>query len=135
METKFDLNKIQKLIRTHELNGWLFYDFQNLDAISSRLLSISLSTRRWYYFVPSRGAAVKIVHAVENQIFDHLPGKKEVYRTWEELRSQLGKTLGGLKTGDYNELTLTGYTTGGEAFIGTQDILVIDNVPVGAGGK
>ena len=45
------------------------------------------------------------------------------------------KTLDGLKTGDYNTLTLTGFTTGQEAFIGTQDILVIDNVPEGTGGK
>ncbi len=45
------------------------------------------------------------------------------------------KTLDGLKIGDYNTLTLNGYTTGGEAFIGTQAILVIDNVPEGAGKK
>ena len=45
------------------------------------------------------------------------------------------KTLEGLKIGDYNTLTLNGYTTNGEAFVGTQDILVIDNVPEGAGGK
>lgn len=41
------------------------------------------------------------------------------------------KYLDGLVIGDYNTLTLTGYTTGGEAFIGTQDILVLDNVPKG----
>ncbi len=41
------------------------------------------------------------------------------------------KTLDGLSIGDYNTLTLTGYTTGSEAFIGTQDIMVIDNIPVG----
>jgi hypothetical protein len=45
------------------------------------------------------------------------------------------KTLDGLKIGDYNTLTLNGFTTGGEAFIGTQDILVIDNVPEGEGKK
>ena len=45
------------------------------------------------------------------------------------------KTLDGLKIGDYNTLTLNGFTTGGEAFIGTQDIMVIDNIPAGAGGK
>ena len=43
------------------------------------------------------------------------------------------KTLAGLITGDYNTLTLNGFTTGGEAFLGTQDIMVIDNIPVGAG--
>jgi hypothetical protein len=36
------------------------------------------------------------------------------------------KSLDGLKIDDYNTLTLTGYTTDGEAFIGSQDIKVID---------
>jgi len=45
------------------------------------------------------------------------------------------KTLDGLTIGEYNALTLTGYTTDAEAFIGTQDILVINNVPAGAGKK
>ncbi len=45
------------------------------------------------------------------------------------------KTLDGLIIGDYNTLTLNGYTTDGEAFIGTQDIMVINNVPEGAGRK
>jgi hypothetical protein len=45
------------------------------------------------------------------------------------------KTLDGLIIGDYNTLTLNGYTTAGEAFVGTQDILVINNVPAGAGKK
>ena len=39
------------------------------------------------------------------------------------------KTLDGLIIGDYNTLTLNGFTTGGEAFIGIQDIMVIDNIP------
>ncbi len=45
------------------------------------------------------------------------------------------KTLDGLIIGDYNTLTLVGFTTGGEAFAGSQDIMVIDNVPAGAGKK
>jgi hypothetical protein len=43
------------------------------------------------------------------------------------------KTLGGLIIGDYNTLTLNGYTNDNEAFVGTQDIKVIDNIPVGSG--
>ncbi len=41
------------------------------------------------------------------------------------------KTLEGLKIGDYNTLTLIGYDCDGMAFIGTQDILVLDNIPAG----
>ena len=45
------------------------------------------------------------------------------------------KTLDGLVIGEYNMLTLTGFTTDEEAFIGTQDILVVDNTPTGKAGK
>jgi hypothetical protein len=41
------------------------------------------------------------------------------------------KDLDGLIIGDYNLLTLTGVTTGGEAFFGEALIMVIDNVPSG----
>ena len=41
------------------------------------------------------------------------------------------KTLDGLIIDDYNTLVLIGYDTGGETFIGTQDIMVIDVIPQG----
>ena len=41
------------------------------------------------------------------------------------------KTLDGLIIDDYNTLVLTGYTTDSEAFIGKQDIKVIDIIPQG----
>ena len=41
------------------------------------------------------------------------------------------KTLDGLIIGDYNELVLIGYDTDGEAFAGTQEIMVIDVLPQG----
>lgn len=44
------------------------------------------------------------------------------------------KSLEGLKIGDYNTLTLFGYTNDGDTFIGSQDIMVIDVVPVKKGG-
>lgn len=41
------------------------------------------------------------------------------------------KTLDGLIIGDYNDLTLSGYTTDGESFLGSQEILVVDIKPKG----
>jgi hypothetical protein len=45
------------------------------------------------------------------------------------------KTLDGLIEDEYNTLTLTGYTAGGDTFIGEQPIMVINNDPVGTGKK
>ncbi|OGW39604.1 MAG: hypothetical protein A2X58_13180 [Nitrospirae bacterium GWC2_56_14] len=39
------------------------------------------------------------------------------------------KQLDGLKIGDYNKLTLVGYTTQGDTFIGSQEIKIIDKIP------
>lgn len=41
------------------------------------------------------------------------------------------KTLDGLVIGDYNILVLNGFTDSGEAFIGAQNIMVINNIPAG----
>jgi hypothetical protein len=41
------------------------------------------------------------------------------------------KTLDGLIIGGYNELVLSGFTSYGESFIGSQEILVIDIAPKG----
>jgi len=41
------------------------------------------------------------------------------------------KDLEGLIIGDYNTLTLEGYTKGDEWFCGEQDILVVNNLPQG----
>lgn len=41
------------------------------------------------------------------------------------------KTLDGLIIDDYNTLVLTGYTTDKEAFMGEQDIKVVDLIPQG----
>ena len=39
------------------------------------------------------------------------------------------KSLDGLKIGDYNTLVLNGFTRDGDAFVGTQEIKVINVVP------
>jgi len=40
-----------------------------------------------------------------------------------------------LNVGEYNELKLVGETVGGVTFWGTQDILILNNIPVGTGKK
>ena len=79
---KFSLNAIQKALIDFKLDGWLFYDFMGSDPISRSILGIRLDkndNKGWYYFIPAQGAPIKLVHGIESKIFDHLPGKKEVY--------------------------------------------------------
>jgi Xaa-Pro dipeptidase len=54
-----------------------------------------MATRRWFYFIPSRGEPRKLVHRIEPGSLDSLVGRKQVYSGWEELRKGLGKLLSG----------------------------------------
>jgi Xaa-Pro aminopeptidase len=59
--------------------------------------SENLLTRRFFYWIPKAGEPVKILHGIEEKVLDHLPGKKNIYRTWQELEQTLQNTLAGTK--------------------------------------
>jgi Xaa-Pro aminopeptidase len=92
------LDAIQKALREAQLDGWLFYDHHHRDPIAYRILGLSEGlhiTRRWYYFVPATGEPRKLVHRVESQRLDTLPGKAHLYSSWQELESGLRQMLTG----------------------------------------
>lgn len=95
-----DLHRIQEALRERKLGGWLFCDFHNRDHLAYRILgldSAKMTTRRWFYFIPSRGEPKKLVHSVEKNRIDALPGSKTVYLPWEQLHDSLRKMLGSPK--------------------------------------
>lgn len=88
----FDLNSIQQAIRSYKFDGWLFYDFHGNDKISLSILNVSSDPaqyNRWFYYVPARGIPVKILHSFDLNLLDHLPGRKQVYFSWQELEDKL----------------------------------------------
>lgn len=96
-----DIHRIKKALEELDLEGWLFYGFQNQDPIAIRILGLDLKklfTRRWFFLVPASGEPVRLVHGVEADRLDHLPGRKIVYSRWQELDSGLKEMLGGLKS-------------------------------------
>jgi Xaa-Pro aminopeptidase len=54
----------------------------------------SLTTRRWFYWVPASGEPVKLAHKVEPAKLDRLPGRQEHYLAWRELHEKLQSVLG-----------------------------------------
>ena len=55
------VSDIQAALREAKLDGWLFYDFRRSDPLAYRILRLddkSLTTRRWFYFVPVVGEPV-----------------------------------------------------------------------------
>lgn len=92
--------KIQEALDQARVDGWLFYSFHGSDPFASRILLFNEkghSTRRWYYFLPSKGEPVKIVHMVEKGKLDELPGRKLVYLAWKQLHSHLKSAIAGSK--------------------------------------
>jgi Xaa-Pro dipeptidase len=94
----FNLERIRRAIRGEHLNGWLFYNRLHNDRIADRILDIpadAVNTRPWLYLVPAEGEPVRLVHAVEDDILDRLPGGKIVYRGREEWRARVKEAASG----------------------------------------
>lgn len=89
--------EIQQALKIAGVDGWLFYDFRQSDPLAYRILGLDetrLGTRRWVYFIPADGGPVKIVHSIEREHLDSLPGRKLVYLPWQQLHGHLRDTLG-----------------------------------------
>ena len=94
-----DIQAIQSDLCAAKLDGWLFYDFRERDPIAQHILSLpeGMRTRRWFYFVPSKGTPKKLVHKIEAQSLAALPGDTLYYAGQDELRKNVGKILGRAK--------------------------------------
>lgn len=93
----FDLVATQATLRQLNLDGWLICDFRSREPFAYRVLGISpqpLASRRWYYFIPAYGTAVKLMSKVEPERISMLPGRTLRYTTWQELIAALRQALG-----------------------------------------
>ena len=92
------VNEIQSALRSQKLDGWLFFDHHQRDALAYRVLGLAaarIPTRRWYYFIPAEGEPAGLVHNIEAGMLDPLPGAKARYSSWQEQTSGLRKLLHG----------------------------------------
>src|SRR5881392_371490 len=89
--------EIQAALREAKLDGWLFYDFRHSDPLAYRILKLDekmLASRSWFYYIPASGDPVKIVQSIEQFKLDSLPGRKLIFRGWQELHARLKEVLG-----------------------------------------
>lgn len=94
------LSEIQDALRQEGVDGWLFCDFRGSDPLASRILGLDpgqISTRRWYYWIPTEGKPAGIVSSVEPRRLDALPGEKRVFLSWQQLHAALAETLRDVK--------------------------------------
>jgi Xaa-Pro dipeptidase len=97
----FDVAAVQQALKAEKLDGWLLYDFHGSNPIAARLVGTAdgakMTTRRWFYLVPSEGEPKGLVHAIERRTLDALPGQKIAYSGRQQLDVELTKLLTGMK--------------------------------------
>jgi Xaa-Pro aminopeptidase len=96
----FDLTAIQSALSHFGFDGWLLYDFRGSNVLAQRILHMPSDfhgSRRYFYFIPSQGAPQKLVHRIETDVLDHLPGDKTVYLRWQELEAGVEAMVKGRK--------------------------------------
>ena len=84
---------------------------RSVPTITGRVVAINIDgSRRWFYYIPASGEPTKIVHSIERYKLDALPGKRVIYRGWEELHAHLA---GALESGGFRVAALIkdGYTS------------------------
>jgi Xaa-Pro dipeptidase len=95
------IEEIQQTLQTITgVDGWLFYDFRHSDPLAYRVLHIDPArhvTRRWYYWIPSYGRPVKLLHRIEPHALEGLPGDALMYVSWEEQHAHLAQALTGAR--------------------------------------
>jgi Xaa-Pro aminopeptidase len=90
--------EIQRALREHAIEGWLFYDFRGSDPLGYRILLLDPHmhvTRRWYYWIPAEGSPQKLLHRIEPHVLDLLPGHSNAYVSWEQQQELLRRLLKG----------------------------------------
>ncbi|MFZ9090840.1 MAG: M24 family metallopeptidase [Planctomycetaceae bacterium] len=94
----FDLQKIQDSLKEFGIDGWLLYDFRRSNILAHRILDVPETfhaSRRFLYFIPAAGEPRKLVHRIESEALDHLPGHRSVYLRWQELEAGIQSMVSG----------------------------------------
>jgi Xaa-Pro dipeptidase len=97
-----DISAVQAALAADGLDGWLLYDFHGLNPIAAEITGVSrrgghLATRRWYYLIPASGEPRGLVHSIERDALDHVPGLKSRYAGRDELEAGLRGLLQGVR--------------------------------------
>ncbi len=97
-----DVSAVQAALRAARLDGWLLYDFHGSNPVARRLTGLAagghMTTRRWFYLIPTDGAPRGLVHKIERGTLAHLPGASAEYAGRVELETGLKALLAGLRT-------------------------------------
>ena len=90
--------RIQAALLQESLSGWLICSFRGGNPIAEHTLQrdhARLAMRRNFYFAAAVGEPTKLVHEIESELLEVLPGKRNVCLPWQQLHSHLPNSLAG----------------------------------------
>lgn len=96
MDFELKLREVQESLLLEGCDGWLLYDFRRSNPLACHFLEIPsdrMTTRRFFYWIPSAGEPIKIVSRIEPHTLDHLPGHQLFYKSWQDLEKLLFSIL------------------------------------------
>jgi len=90
------ITEVQKRLQERGLDAWLLYDFRGVNPLARSVLELTqrhAGSRRWFYLIPATGSPLKLLHAIETDALDGLPGESRIYRSWRSLHEALQEFL------------------------------------------
>lgn len=91
-----DHARLSETLRQRGLDGWLVYDFHELNPLARRLLGeTGMLTRRVFIWLPAVGEARLVVSRIDRPSIAGFPGQVDEYTTWQELHQHLGALVRG----------------------------------------
>ena len=94
-----NLADIQSYLQTHKIDGWLLYNFRDLNPIAMGVAGFARGgSRRWCLYIPAQGAPTWLVHAIESHMFmnaaPELKGELHRYASWQQWESMIPQLVG-----------------------------------------
>lgn len=92
---KMNLDEIQRILKSYQIDGWLLYDFRGSNPIAQRVSGVAESavTRRWFCYIPSSGEPTWLIHRIELSHFSQVSGRVKTYVSWRELHDEIAAIL------------------------------------------
>lgn len=103
MNNTSNISRLQNVLQSAQVDGWLLYDFRGLNPFPAQLLKLGpgILTRRWFLYIPAQGQATLIHHRIEAGGWRSILPDNSVVRlefaSHEELDRVLCATLHGAK--------------------------------------
>ncbi len=94
-----NLPQIQSYLQDNRLDGWLLYNFRDLNPIALAVAGLKHGgSRRWFLWIPAHGAPAWMFQAIEGNMFVDVPpelrGAQLRYVSWQQMAELLPRLIG-----------------------------------------